>query len=417
MKQLPAIAQTFILTSFSALSLLAVPAQAASFRGLDFFDSSNQYGFSYASAVSADASVVVGSSYNANGYDEAFRWTQESGMVGLGFLGGGVNWIYNYIAGRGVSADGSVVVGESINSNNYSEAFRWTQKSGMVGLGFLGSNNFYSSALGVSGDGSIIVGSSISNDNTDSEAFRWTQESGMVGLGFLPVSSCVPLDSSCPYYPSRSRAQGISADGSVVVGESSMGSRYVPVLWTHQGEIRALDEGGFHDGIANGVSANGSVIVGMINYKAFRWTQSSGMVLLEDHANSDQWSRANGVSADGSIIVGSSNVVHGTSAPSEAFLWTQERGMVSLKDTLIGAGLDLSGWSLDSAWGVSADGFTIVGYGINPSGQNEGWIANLSPEPVPEPLTILGSIAAIAFAASFERKFSKNKSEKKDPDA
>jgi hypothetical protein len=90
---------------------------------------------------------------------------------------------------------------------------------------------------------------------------------------------------------------------------------------------------------------------------------------------------------------------------------------VSLKDTLIGAGLDLSGWSLDSAWGVSADGFTIVGYGINPSGQNEGWIANLSPEPVPEPLTILGSIAAIAFAASFERKFSKNKSEKKDPDA
>ena len=44
-------------------------------------------------------------------------------------------------------------------------------------------------------------------------------------------------------------------------------------------------------------------------------------------------------------------------------------------------------------------------------------MANLSPEPIPEPLTILGSMAAIAFAASFERKFSKKKPEEKDPDA
>ena len=90
--------------------------------------------------------------------------------------------------------------------------------------------------------------------------------------------------------------------------------------------------------------------------------------------------------------------------------------MVSLKETLIGAGLDVSGWSLTSANALSADGFTIVGNGIK-SGQSEAWVANLSPEPVPEPLTILGSMAAIGFAASFERKFNKNKSDEKDPDA
>ncbi|MFM7440427.1 MAG: PEP-CTERM sorting domain-containing protein [Snowella sp.] len=90
--------------------------------------------------------------------------------------------------------------------------------------------------------------------------------------------------------------------------------------------------------------------------------------------------------------------------------------MVSLKETLIGKGLDVSGWILDEATGISADGFTIVGNGINPSGQREGWVANLSPEPVPEPLTILGSIAAIGFAASFERKFNKNKSDEKYPE-
>ena len=107
----------------------------------------------------------------------------------------------------------------------------------------------------------------------------------------------------------------------------------------------------------------------------------------------------------------------GNSKANRAFRWTQKTGIVSLKETLIGAGLDVSGWTLGSANAISADGFTIVGGGGNPSGQLESWVANLSPEPVPEPLTILGSMAAIAFAASFERKFNKNKSEEKDPDA
>ena len=39
---------------------------------------------------------------------------------------------------------------------------------------------------------------------------------------------------------------------------------------------------------------------------------------------------------------------------------------------------------------------------------------NVSVTPVPEPLTILGSIAAIGFATRFERKFSQNKGQKKD---
>ena len=36
--------------------------------------------------------------------------------------------------------------------------------------------------------------------------------------------------------------------------------------------------------------------------------------------------------------------------------------------------LDLTGWTLTSATGVSADGSTIVGEGMNPDGFNEGWI-------------------------------------------
>ena len=41
-------------------------------------------------------------------------------------------------------------------------------------------------------------------------------------------------------------------------------------------------------------------------------------------------------------------------------------------------GLDLTGWTLESAVGISADGMTIAGHGLNPSGNAEGWIALLS---------------------------------------
>jgi hypothetical protein len=39
--------------------------------------------------------------------------------------------------------------------------------------------------------------------------------------------------------------------------------------------------------------------------------------------------------------------------------------------------LALKGWQLTSARGVSHDGKTIVGSGVNPSGQTEGWFIAL----------------------------------------
>jgi hypothetical protein len=42
-------------------------------------------------------------------------------------------------------------------------------------------------------------------------------------------------------------------------------------------------------------------------------------------------------------------------------------------------GLNLTGWQLSSARGVSPDGTFIVGNGINPSGQYEAWLASLRP--------------------------------------
>jgi probable HAF family extracellular repeat protein len=120
---------------------------------------------------------VVGESTTAIISSEAFRWTQATGMVGLGDLPG------SDFSSRatGVSADGSVVVGESDSANGL-EAFRWTEGTGMVGLGYLPGGGFNSRALGVSADGSVVVGISYSANGYEAEAFIWNISQGMRNL-------------------------------------------------------------------------------------------------------------------------------------------------------------------------------------------------------------------------------------------
>ena len=88
----------------------------------------------------------------------------QATFQGVGDLPGGVI----ESEARGVSADGSTVVGLS-KSGSGPEAFHWTSGVGMIGLGDLAGGVFESRAFGVSADGSVVVGYSIIA--TDVEAF------------------------------------------------------------------------------------------------------------------------------------------------------------------------------------------------------------------------------------------------------
>jgi len=88
---------------------------------------------------------------------------------------------------RGISTDGSVIVGQSVTgTSGATEAVRWTTVAGVMGLGDLPGGDFQSEAFGVSADGSVVVGQSKSV--LGMEAFRWTKETGMIGLRDLPGS-------------------------------------------------------------------------------------------------------------------------------------------------------------------------------------------------------------------------------------
>jgi probable HAF family extracellular repeat protein len=296
---------------------------------------------SSAQAVSADGSVVAGMSCVEQDC-EAFRWTADEGMVGLGDLPGGEF----YSVGMDVSADGFVVVGRSTSASG-SEAFRWTADEGMVGLGDLPGERFFSWGLAVSADGSVVVGRGTSASGR--EAFRWTAETGMVGLGHLPGENATTT------------AFDVSSDGSVVVGSTS--SNWASNMWVTE---------------------------------AFRWTAETGMVGL-GHLSTERgtpYSQADAVSADGSVIVGTST----SKSVGNVFIWDEARGMRSLQELLMDLGLDLSGWDLSAVIGLSADGRTIVGTGTNPNGVHEAWLAVLVPEPG------AGLLAGIGLAGFFVRR-------------
>jgi probable HAF family extracellular repeat protein len=233
---------------------------------------------SSANAISADGSVVAGggSRYpfpQANSVSDAFFWTESSGLVNVQNLSL-EDSPRSYAVG---AASNGTVVGTLRGESGASEAFRWTASNGIDGIGFLaGSTSPNRSAEGISSDGRTIVGWS-SSSNGLSEAYYWTEELGMQGLGDLPGGSF------------SSQAFGISVDGSVIVGlaESEHGT------------------------------------------EAFRWKADTGIVGLGDLSDGGYSAYATDVSDDGSVVVGSGSSANSGGA-LEAFRWTELGGFEPL---------------------------------------------------------------------------------------
>ena len=158
--------------------------------------------------------------------------------------------------------------------------------------------------------------------------------------------------------------------------------------------------GGEEGSVAYGVSADGSVIVGTADsasglWEAFRW-ENGVMTGLGEGPRGGFDTSAYSVSGDGSVIVGIEGqwayVMHPIMT-GRAFIWDADNGMRDLSDVLENDyGLDVTGWILGEPVGISADGLTIIGNGLNPNGHLEGWVATI-PEPGTFLLLALGGLA------------------------
>lgn len=335
---------------------------AATFQGLGYLTGGS---CSEATAVSADGSVVVGTSCTASGV-QAFRWTADEGIVGVPIPDGLTeSWATD------VSADANFVLGYGRISDSLPygyEGLRWHISGQLDRIKTTGINVI---AKGISGDGSMVVGTSWGTGITE-EAFLWTAEADLCRLKDLHAEGV------------RSSAEAVSGDGLSVVGHRIYeGLPYRDCYRWNQSEVV-----GFDAHTANATSSDGSVVVGGLDnhdtalFEAYRWTKETGLSLLGTCLPNFH-SRALAVSGDGSVVVG---YVQNNSGFDEqkAFIWDQKHGMRLLQDVLEqDFGLDLSGWQLAEPWaswkatGISENGLTVVGVALNSQGQREAWRAVL----------------------------------------
>lgn len=282
----------------------------------------------------------------------------------------------------GMSTNGNTIVGWSASANGPQEAFRWIKGTGMVGIGDLPGGAFNSTAAAVSANGATVVGWGATAAGI--EAFRWSLQSGMVGLGDLPGGIV------------NSRAMGISGNGSAIVGFGNSGVSEA-FLWSSATGMVGL--GFVPDSLLDGsqafdVSFDGRVIVGNawapLGVQAMRYTAEDGMTVLGDlpGGNTQPFSFAFGVSADGGTIVGRGDTDNGTAA----FIWDESNGLRNLQTVLeVDYGLkDMAGWQLVEARGVDIYGLDIVGWGRH-GGVEEAFLVRL-PSPCPADLNHDGTV-------------------------
>lgn len=333
--------------------------------------------------VNADGAVIVGSVAGIVGeWNQAMRWTSADGMQMLGTLPGDVSsWA------AAVSADGSVIAGTSGDLDVH-RPFRWTLSTGMIEIDGWSEACSWWRTIGMDAVGSRILAGVHCGAVSSDTARIWTAEEGWQESGPFPFavwSTCSGLsgDGSTlagqvtdasgtrafverPESPAvrlplpegmhSGFAGAVNGSGSVVFGSSSGPSGSVDLRWllAEGGSYEAMPLGptGTASTLFTAASASGAVAVGRrwdigLGWRAVRWRDGLG---LDDLGTlSGTWSYAEGVSGHGSIIVGTSDADSGS---GRAFRWSQASGMEALPpDDGTGS------W----ATAISADGSAIAG--------------------------------------------------------
>ena len=266
---------------------------------------------------------------------------------------------------RNLNADGSVLVGDE------SDRAIVYQSGTLTYLDYSVANPVYGHARSISNNGSIIAGFS------SGQACVWNNGIRQ-DLGFLDDHI-------------ESESIALSGDGSTVAGKSWWGGQESSFVWSGEALEPVLAPEGFESWVPEAVSYDGTKIVGGYEF-SYYWNAcvfsdgtNTPLEILEGFSRS----RANDISADGSIIVGSNafmvTIGNRPYPRNRAVIWDDQNRAQLLQSVLEDDwNLDLTGWTLKNAIGISDDGSMIYGDGTAPDGKERYWIAQ-----IPEPTTFM----------------------------
>ena len=280
-----------------------------------------------------------------NNYERCYLWTEQSGSLDIGSLGGGFTFGYEV-------NDKGAVVGFSRATDGRQHAFLWTPTGGMVDLGLPGE----SSASGINSSGQI-VGYFSSGLSATYRAFLWD-----------PIAGVTTLDSYLGY------------------------SDYAMAI-NNEGQIAGMSE----DPISSPVWGR--------RPKAYLWTRNGGFVGLGDLGAG--FARVSAISQSG-VIVGYSSAGPSPSAPHLPFVWSRSTGMVNLGGNSEGVATaitDSAGILVSNSSGgfVYRNGqtttlnfdYAFVPRDINDSGYVVGDVT--TPEPSPSTMFCVAGTAWVLF--------------------
>ncbi|HKQ96528.1 MAG TPA: thrombospondin type 3 repeat-containing protein, partial [Candidatus Polarisedimenticolia bacterium] len=321
--------------------------------------------------ISADGRVVVGQGTSDLGF-EAVVWLPGAAPLSLGPSPGG----FLGAVAEAASDDGTFVIGFQQRSATTFAGFRWSAANGLQFIDDIPGGVTSNSAVDCSSDGSVVVG--LGNSIFGIEGYRWTAATGAVGLGDLPGA------------PFTSHSTEVSADGTIVVGHGNVlfgdaaGEAW---RWTAESGLVGLGDlpGGLVESSAEAISPNGEYITGYASVPqgrmAYRWSATEGMRPLGEIPGGRFMSTAWTVSDNGDVAGESSSA-----AGDIAMLWTPELGMVPVMPLLkLFGATGLDGWLLTVVEGITPDGRTLVGGGLDPDGHPHAWVATLPASLVCQP--------------------------------
>ena len=264
---------------------------------------------SWANAASNTGSLIVGTSIDFNGNEQAVSWTGTAPTL----LDSGA--ILFTSSATGVSANGSVIVGYGFDATTSFLDKAFYHQTGVLSLIAPVGAGKANRATGISANGNLIVGTESNDFNaaTSSSGFVYT-----VGGS----STLVQADSAITAFNtaglSFTQLTAISGNGAVAIGFASSSlnpgdEQAFKYTLAGSGSYAALGNlGGWS--IARAINSDGSVIVGQSldgtgRSQAFKY--QSGVMTGLGFLGTGNESDATGVSADGTVIVGYSRITNG----------------------------------------------------------------------------------------------------------
>lgn len=345
------------------LTLVALAGTIASHAGAQVISASfefivdDQTGYRAASAndLTPDGRWVLGMmDTDGDGLgDIAYRWDRLNDVfdyIETGTIATGQDTV------QAISDDGQIILGDIPGGidGNTSEAGFWTAELGWTSIGYLpnaGQCPSRSSAYELSADGSVAVG--LSWDGCSGRAFRWTEETGMQELENLANGG--------------NRASVVSGDGSVIAG-FAQGFTRTPAYWdgnTMQGTL--VDPTYLAVGEFQGISDDGSILLGSWSMGNDTYAKAATLIggqttVIGAGSLLPGWAGVPMDIADNGTIVGFDFLLGNRRS------WIQPYGTGDLQETVsyinsLGADIDPA-LSLEVLQAISTDGHAIIGHGI-----------------------------------------------------